>query len=55
MEKLYVVVRADLSPGLQIAQACHACRAFQAEYRDLEESWYTTSNTIAVLSVPSET
>ena len=27
--RLYVVVRADLPPGLQCAQACHAARAFR--------------------------
>jgi len=26
--RLYVVVRADLDPGLQAAQACHAARAY---------------------------
>ena len=28
MERLYVVVRSDLSTGLQLAQACHATRLF---------------------------
>lgn len=28
MKRLYVVVRSDLPPGLQMAQACHAVRAF---------------------------
>jgi hypothetical protein len=27
MEKFFVVVRADLDPGLQLAQACHAAYA----------------------------
>lgn len=27
--RLYVVVRADLPPGLQCAQACHVARAFR--------------------------
>lgn len=55
MEKLYVVVRDDLPPGLQIAQAIHACRAFHADHPAVETAWHTTSNTIAVLSVPDET
>lgn len=28
MDRLYVIVRSDLSPGMQLAQACHAARAF---------------------------
>lgn len=55
MEKLYVIVRADLSPGLQIAQAAHAARAFHAEHPALEAAWYAASNTLAVLSVQDET
>lgn len=29
---LYVVVRKDLAPGLQMAQACHAVREFTREH-----------------------
>jgi hypothetical protein len=28
MKRLYIVVRGDLPPGLQLAQACHAAREF---------------------------
>jgi hypothetical protein len=28
MKRLYIVVRADIEPGLQMAQACHAAREF---------------------------
>lgn len=28
MSRLYVIVRSDLPPGLQLAQACHATREF---------------------------
>ena len=28
MKRLYIVVRSDISPGLQLAQACHAAREF---------------------------
>ena len=47
--KLYVVVRADLSPGVQAAQALHAHRAFVAEYPEVERVWFETSNTISIL------
>lgn len=52
--KLYVVVRADLAPGLQIPQAMHAHREFAEQHRALERGWYRASNTLAVLSVPHE-
>jgi peptidyl-tRNA hydrolase len=28
MKRMYIVVRSDIAPGLQIAQACHAAREF---------------------------
>jgi electron transfer flavoprotein alpha/beta subunit len=28
VKRLYIVVRNDITPGLQIAQACHAAREF---------------------------
>lgn len=36
MKKLYVVVRGDLPPGLQMAQACHAVREFTLKYPELD-------------------
>lgn len=53
-EKLYVVVRADLPPGLQAAQAMHAQREFAAEHPEIEARWHRESNTVAILSVPDE-
>ena len=44
--RLYVVVRADLPPGLQCAQACHAARAFR-DPPDADEN-------LIVLSAPNE-
>lgn len=32
--RLYVVVRRDISPGLQLAQACHATREFTIRHAD---------------------
>lgn len=32
MKRLYIAVRSDIPPGLQIAQACHAARAFTLEH-----------------------
>ncbi len=53
--KLYVIVRADLPPGLQIAQSIHAARQFAADHQAVEQEWFRKSNTVAVLSVPDET
>lgn len=36
MRRLYVVVRGDLPPGLQMAQACHAVREFSREHPDID-------------------
>lgn len=53
MEKLYVVVRADLAPGLQAAQACHAAMEFVvARHPDLGRAWHRGSNNLVLLQVP---
>lgn len=52
--RIYVVVRADLIPGLQAAQACHALREFVEKYPELDKEWHETSKTLVLLSVPCE-
>jgi peptidyl-tRNA hydrolase len=52
--KLFLVGREDLPAGLLAAQFVHAQRQFQDEHADLERAWYTTSNTLALLSVQDE-
>lgn len=54
MEKLYIVVRNDLDPGLQIPQSGHALREFVARHPDLDLQWYRGSNNLIVLQVPDE-
>ena len=49
--KLYVVVRSDLAPGLQIAQSGHALVAFQHEHASTYEEWHRSSNNLVCLSV----
>jgi peptidyl-tRNA hydrolase len=51
MEKLYIIVRNDLSPGLQVAQACHALREFIADHPKLDQEWHTKHKNIVVLQV----
>lgn len=53
MEKLYVVVRNDLPPGLQTAQACHALREFAHRFPELDRRWFESSNNLVVLQVPT--
>lgn len=53
-EKLYVVVRGDLSPAQQAVQAAHALTEFGFEHKEAMHTWYTTSNHLALLSVSGE-
>jgi len=54
MEKLYVITRNDLKPGLQLAQSCHTVWQFREDHPDLAKRWYEESNNIACLQVPDE-
>lgn len=54
-DKLYIIVRSDLSPGLQAAQACHGLRLFVEEHEETDQKWYTESNNLVLLQVPNET
>lgn len=54
MEKLYVIVREDLDPGLLCAQAVHGARAFVAAHPELEREWYDQENNIAILGARDE-
>lgn len=50
-QKLYVVVRADLGPGQQMAQSIHAFREFGEAFPKEEAEWYRKSNHICVLEI----
>ena len=52
--KLYLVVRADLSPGQQAVQACHALREFSEHHPHVDRAWYDVSKTLVMLTVPDE-
>ncbi len=52
--KLYLVVRADLSPAQQAVQASHALRQFVDEHPQEDQEWFEKSNTIAFLAVGNE-
>ena len=54
MERLYIAVRSDLPPGLQMAQACHAAREFAARYPALDAAWHQGHNNLVVLWLRNE-
>lgn len=52
--RLYIAVRADLPPGLQLAQAVHAAFHFHHDHPDLVGPWIVKSNYLVVVAVPDE-
>ncbi|WP_069164794.1 hypothetical protein [Nocardia altamirensis] len=48
------MTRADLAPGIQVAQAAHAALDFAIAHPDLVVDWHTTSNVLVVLAAPDE-
>lgn len=54
MLKLFIVLRADLKPGLMIPQACHAQDAFYDWYPELYEEWRTKYKNLIVKDVADE-
>lgn len=54
MDRLYVIVRDDLRPGQQMAQAIHAAHSFAFENPDQFRAWIESSGYLVVLSVPDE-
>lgn len=47
-------MRSDISPGRQIAQACHGVRQFTEEHAAIDNAWFEKSNYIAVLNARNE-
>lgn len=54
MERLFVIVRADLPPGAQLAQAVHTAREFAAAHGELDRLWHEGSKNLVALQVPDE-
>lgn len=50
-DKMYVIVRQDLSRAYQIPQSIHAKDEFTHKYPKIEKKWHEESNTLAVLGV----
>lgn len=53
-DRLYIAVRADLTPGMQLAQAVHTAFQFLHEHPSVVEPWLITSNYLVIVSVPDE-
>ena len=54
MDKLFVIVRADLSPGAQVAQTAHAVAEFSIAHPDAFRSWAAEQRTIVCLNIQNE-
>lgn len=54
LNRLYVVVRSDLAPGLQMAQAVHAAFLYARTHADSFCEWMRDSQYLITVSVPSE-
>jgi peptidyl-tRNA hydrolase len=55
MEKLYIVVRADIPHGARVAQSVHAAFQIGHEHPELVASWLRNSSNLVVLEIPDET
>lgn len=53
-EKIYIITRADLPPGLRAAQLVHAMRQFTSEHTEIDRPWYEESRFLALLEVPDK-
>lgn len=53
-QKLYIVTRRDLTPGMQAAQSVHAAFEFARTHPLITEHWMENSNNICVLAVENE-
>lgn len=51
---MYVVVRDDLSPGLQLAQGIHAVTELTMTHPPNTRLWHQASNNLVALAVDSE-
>jgi peptidyl-tRNA hydrolase len=53
-DRVYIVTRADLSVGAQLAQTAHAATEFVATHPEEAATWRATSNSLVVVTAPDE-
>ena len=53
-DKLYIVVRKDLTPGAKLAQSVHAAFRFADEWRHTTNDWMDNSEYICILEANNE-
>jgi peptidyl-tRNA hydrolase len=53
-DRFYIIVRDDLPPGLQAAQAVHAALAFFHKHPVSIGRWLLASNFLVIVSTPNE-
>lgn len=53
-QKIYLITRADLSTGAQLAQTAHVIADFTAQHPTEADTWRTTSNSLIVVAAPTE-
>jgi peptidyl-tRNA hydrolase len=51
---LYIIVRKDISAGLQLSQACHSAFHFSQQHPEITSQWMTESDYICILNIDSE-
>ncbi len=54
IDKLYIIVRKDISAGDILAQACHCAIEFSLEHHLITKSWHDISNYIVILEIQNE-
>ena len=50
---MYIIVRSDLTPGLQTAQAVHAGFSFAQKYLDITSVWMIESQYLVIVQLDS--
>jgi len=54
MDKLYLISRRDLAPGLEAAQIAHAAIEMALAHPELVRAWHADSNNVVLLEVADE-